>query len=206
MTAVNSSFRAKAPVAMPAQHTTHSPRWQDGWRRSPQPDVHLRCSSGGAVGGTTPLALTLQSNNAGNTGAVTFNGAVNALSLTTFAHGYNVSLNAGGTITACDAPRQFASTWEFGGQVSWIEVRLVAGKPGETDLETMLQAAASAWPADRPPVEQLRYESGRLTLAAGGWSEQQVAQFRSLLQPAGWQVEANGAQLVLSRGRPGARS
>lgn len=85
-------------------------------------------------------------------------------------------------------------------------LRTLAGKPGETDLETMLQAAASAWPADRPPVEQLRYESGRLTLAAGGWSEQQVAQFRSLLQPAGWQVEANGAQLVLSRGRPGARS
>jgi hypothetical protein len=54
----------------------------------------------GAVGGTTPLALTLQSNNAGNTGAVTFNGAVNALSLATFAHGYNVALNAGGTITA----------------------------------------------------------------------------------------------------------
>ncbi len=85
-------------------------------------------------------------------------------------------------------------------------LRTLAGKPGETDLETMLQAAASAWPADRPPVEQLRYESGRLTLAAAGWSEQQVAQFRSLLQPAGWQVEANGAQLVLSRGRPGARS
>jgi hypothetical protein len=54
----------------------------------------------GAVGGTTPLALTLQSNNAGNTGAVTFNGAVSALSLTTFAHGYNVALNAGGAVTA----------------------------------------------------------------------------------------------------------
>ena len=57
-------------------------------------------------------------------------------------------------------------------------LRTLAGKPGETDLETMLQAAAQR-PVDRPPVEQLRYESGRLTLAAGGWSEQQVAQFRA---------------------------
>lgn len=85
-------------------------------------------------------------------------------------------------------------------------LRAVAGRAGDTDLEPMLMAAASAWPADRPPVDTLRYESGRLTLAAAGWSEQQIAQFRSLLQPAGWQVEANGAQLVLSRARAGARS
>lgn len=85
-------------------------------------------------------------------------------------------------------------------------LRTLAGRPGETDFETLLMAAASAWPPDRPPVDQLRYEAGRLTLAAAGWSEQQVAQFRSLLQPAGWRVETNGAQLVLSRARPGARS
>ncbi len=85
-------------------------------------------------------------------------------------------------------------------------LRTLAGKAGDTDLETMLMAAASAWPADRPPVDTLRYESGRLTLAAGGWSEQHVAQFRGLLQGAGWQVESNGGQLVLSRARPGSRS
>ena len=85
-------------------------------------------------------------------------------------------------------------------------LRTVAGKAGDTDLEPMLLAAAAAWPADRPPVEMLRYEPGRLTLAAAGWSEQQIAQFRSLLQPAGWQVDASGTQLVLSRAKPGARS
>lgn len=85
-------------------------------------------------------------------------------------------------------------------------LRTLAGKPGENDLETMLMAAASAWPADRPAVDTLRYESGRLTLAAAGWSEQQLAQFRSVLQPAGWQVESNGGQLVLSRARIGGRS
>lgn len=86
-------------------------------------------------------------------------------------------------------------------------LRTLAGKPGETDLETMLMVAASAWPPDRPPIDTLRYESGRLTLAAAGWSEPQVAQFRSLLQPGGWQVESNGSgQLVLSRARSGGRS
>ncbi|MGD9835525.1 MAG: type II secretion system protein GspL [Piscinibacter sp.] len=85
-------------------------------------------------------------------------------------------------------------------------LRTLSGKPGDIDLEPMLMAAASAWPADRPPVDTLRYESGRLTLSAPGWSEQQVGQFRSLLQGAGWQVESSGAQLVMSRARPGGRS
>ncbi|MFT3957423.1 MAG: hypothetical protein QM722_24495 [Piscinibacter sp.] len=85
-------------------------------------------------------------------------------------------------------------------------MRSVAGKAGDADLEPMLMAAASAWPPDRPPVETLRYEPGKLTLAAAGWSEPQIAQFKSLLQPAGWQVDANGTQIVLSRARAGARS
>lgn len=85
-------------------------------------------------------------------------------------------------------------------------LRTLAGKPGDTDLEPMLQAAASAWPPERPPVDNLRYEPGKLTLAAPGWSEPQIAQFRSLLQPAGWQVDATDGRLVLTRARPGARS
>jgi uncharacterized protein YndB with AHSA1/START domain len=39
---------------------------------------------------------------------------------------YQLKGNAGGTITACDPPRQFAATWEFGGGVSWIEVKVAA--------------------------------------------------------------------------------
>jgi general secretion pathway protein L len=85
-------------------------------------------------------------------------------------------------------------------------LRAVAGKAGDTDLEPMLMAAAAAWPTDRPPVEMLRYETGRLTLAAAGWTEPQIAQFRGTLQTSGWQVDANGTQLVMSRARPGTRS
>jgi general secretion pathway protein L len=82
-------------------------------------------------------------------------------------------------------------------------LRTVAGKPGDTDLEPMLQAAASAWPADRPPVETLRFEPGRLTLSAAGWSDAQIGQFRSLLRSNGWAVDASEGKLVLSRARLG---
>lgn len=85
-------------------------------------------------------------------------------------------------------------------------LRTLAGKPGDADLEPMLQAAASAWPADRPAVESIRFEPGRLTLSAAGWSDAQVAQFRSLLRPNGWSVEAAEGRLTLSRVRPGANS
>ena len=80
-------------------------------------------------------------------------------------------------------------------------LRTLAGKPGEADLEPMLQAAASAWPTDRPPVENMRYEPGKLTLSAGGWSPAQIEQFRAQLLPSGWQVEASEGRLILSRAR-----
>jgi uncharacterized protein YndB with AHSA1/START domain len=39
---------------------------------------------------------------------------------------YQLKGNAGGTITACTPPRHFAATWEFGGSVSWIDVKVTA--------------------------------------------------------------------------------
>src|SRR5262245_27498372 len=37
---------------------------------------------------------------------------------------YQLKGNAGGTITACTPPTHFAATWEFGGGVSWIDVKV----------------------------------------------------------------------------------
>jgi general secretion pathway protein L len=80
-------------------------------------------------------------------------------------------------------------------------LRLRAGKPGDTDFEPLLQAAAAAWPADQPPVESLRFEPGKLTLSTVGWREPQLEQFRSRLRPAGWQVVPAGeGRVTLSRG------
>ena len=37
---------------------------------------------------------------------------------------YQLTGNASGTVQRCAAPNSFAATWEFGGDVSWIELRL----------------------------------------------------------------------------------
>lgn len=39
---------------------------------------------------------------------------------------YQLKGNAGGTITECEPPRFLSLTWEFGGGVSWVEVRIGA--------------------------------------------------------------------------------
>lgn len=83
-------------------------------------------------------------------------------------------------------------------------LRLRAGKPGDSDFEPLLQAAATAWPADQPPVENMKYENGKLTLATVGWKEQQLEQFRSRLRPAGWKAENTGdARVTVSRSTGG---
>jgi uncharacterized protein YndB with AHSA1/START domain len=48
---------------------------------------------------------------------------------------YQLEGNAGGTVERCDPPRSFAATWEYGGEVSWIEVRLTEEADGRTRLE-----------------------------------------------------------------------
>ncbi|HJS95521.1 MAG TPA: SRPBCC family protein [Solirubrobacteraceae bacterium] len=48
---------------------------------------------------------------------------------------YQVQGNAGGLIERCEPPRGFAATWEFGGQVSWIELRLSDAAGGGTRFE-----------------------------------------------------------------------
>ncbi|WP_300017880.1 SRPBCC domain-containing protein [Pseudonocardia sp.] len=37
---------------------------------------------------------------------------------------YRLEGNAEGTVEHCDPPHGFSATWEFGGEVSWIELRL----------------------------------------------------------------------------------
>ena len=48
---------------------------------------------------------------------------------------YQLTGNASGTVQRCAAPNSFAATWEFGGDVSWIELRLAPAGNGRTRLE-----------------------------------------------------------------------
>lgn len=47
---------------------------------------------------------------------------------------YQIKGNAGGTVTACEPPKSFALTWEFGGGTSWVEVELAAAGDDRTRL------------------------------------------------------------------------
>jgi uncharacterized protein YndB with AHSA1/START domain len=48
---------------------------------------------------------------------------------------YQIQGNAGGTIERCDPPKSFGATWEFGGEISWIEVSLIPEADGSTTLK-----------------------------------------------------------------------
>ena len=41
---------------------------------------------------------------------------------------YQLKGNAGGTITRCEPPQALDVTWEFGGGMSWVTLRLGAGR------------------------------------------------------------------------------
>ena len=82
-------------------------------------------------------------------------------------------------------------------------LRTNAGRTGSADLEAMMQAAADAWPEGQPPVDSLRFEPGRLTLAANGWNPAQVERFRSEMRPNGWAVEAVEGRVTISRATGG---
>lgn len=60
---------------------------------------------------------------------------------------YQLEGNAGGTIERCDPPHGFAATWEYGGDVSWIEVRFLPEPGGRTrfELEHMAHVDDERW-------------------------------------------------------------
>ncbi|CAD5372567.1 General secretion pathway protein GspL [Rubrivivax sp. A210] len=78
-------------------------------------------------------------------------------------------------------------------------LRAAAGRPGEADLEALMAAAAAAWPDGQGPVQNLRFENGRLTLAAGAWGEPQVQQFRQRLRGGGYAAEFAEGRVNITR-------
>ena len=96
-----------------------------------------------------------------------------------------------------DAPAQMRRETEL--------LRETAGVPGDADLETLLAAAAAAWPDGQGPAAQLRFEPGRLTLPASAWTPPQVEQFRQRLKTGGWTVDQADGRLTVQRGARTAR-
>ena len=47
---------------------------------------------------------------------------------------YQLEGNAGGTVERCERPHRFSATWEYGPEVTWIEVRLTPTDDGRTQM------------------------------------------------------------------------
>src|SRR5262245_41040376 len=45
---------------------------------------------------------------------------------------YQLEGNAGGTVLACEPPRALSVTWEYGGEVTWVDVTLSAAGASTT--------------------------------------------------------------------------
>ncbi len=79
---------------------------------------------------------------------------------------YQLEGNAGGLITACERPAHLALTWEFGEDVSWVEVHLADDGAGRARLTLTHTAHVSDhWEEYGPGAVGVGWELGLVGLA-----------------------------------------
>jgi len=102
--------------------------------------------------------------------------------------------NAGGTIERCDPPNGFAATWAYGGEVSWIELRLSATAQAATrfELEHTAHVDDTRWAEFGPGAVGVGWELGlvglAIHLATGQTVDPQAA--------AAWSTSDDGRQFM----------
>ena len=110
-------------------------------------------------------------------------------------HGhYQLQGNAGGTIERCDPPKSFAATWEYGGDVTWIEVRLSSEPDGGTrfELEHTAHVDDERWAEFGPGATGVGWDMGLLSLGIHLASGQAV----DPQQSAAWAASDEGKQFM----------
>lgn len=78
---------------------------------------------------------------------------------------YQLEGNAGGVITACERPSHLALTWEFGEDVSWVEVRISPAGRGARLTLTHTAHLSDHWNQYGPGATGVGWELGLLGLA-----------------------------------------
>lgn len=80
---------------------------------------------------------------------------------------YQIEGNAGGQIERCDPPTGFAATWEYGGEVTWIEVRLSTEPDGSArfELEHAAHVDDERWAEFGPGAVGVGWDTGLMGLA-----------------------------------------
>ena len=78
---------------------------------------------------------------------------------------YQMEGNAGGQITACERLSHFALTWEFGGDVSWVEVSVADEDTGARVSLTHTALLSPHWDTYGPGAVGVGWEMATLGLA-----------------------------------------
>jgi uncharacterized protein YndB with AHSA1/START domain len=108
---------------------------------------------------------------------------------------YEFQGNASGTIERCEPPHNVAATWEYGGQISWVELRLTAEPTGGTRfaLEHIAHVDDDMWAQFGPGAVGVGWDGGllglSLHLASGGEGPDRAA-------VEAWQASEDGRRFV----------
>jgi uncharacterized protein YndB with AHSA1/START domain len=106
---------------------------------------------------------------------------------------YQIEGNANGTVERCDRPNSFAATWEFGGEVSWIEVRLAPTPDGRTLLTLEHTAHVDdRWTEYGPGAVGIGWDLTMMGLAAHLSSGESVDQAAAMA----WMGSAEGTTFI----------
>jgi uncharacterized protein YndB with AHSA1/START domain len=112
---------------------------------------------------------------------------------------YQLEGNAGGTIERCDPPRAFGATWEYAGEVTWIEVRLEPEGDGRTrlTLEHVAHVGDDRWLQYGPGAVGVGWDLGLvglgLHLATGAANDP--------AESAAWLASPEGVEFVTRSSR-----
>ena len=80
---------------------------------------------------------------------------------------YQLEGHANGTVLTCDPPKNFTATWEYGGNVSWIEVNITSDGPDRARLllEHIVPVDDEIWRQYGPGAVGMGWDSMLLGLA-----------------------------------------
>jgi uncharacterized protein YndB with AHSA1/START domain len=110
---------------------------------------------------------------------------------------YQLTGNAGGTVTACTPPKHFAATWEFGGGVTWIDVTVSAERGQARMTLEHIAILEDHWTQFGPGAVGIGWDLGLMGLylhfASGGKAVNPA-------EVAAWSASAAGKEFVTESG------
>ncbi len=108
---------------------------------------------------------------------------------------YELKGNASGTIERCEPPHSVDATWEYGGEITWIELRLTPEPDGRTRfaLEHIARVGDERWVQFGPSAVGIGWDGGVLGLTlhlAGGREQPDRAEVEA------WQASEDGRRFL----------